>query len=234
MRTTPIRITPIRRRSQLAGKVASPHTPTGVPTRAPLRSAASGATMMARRNWRVRTRPKTALYRETSGTARVGGIRKGRRANATNPRPNPASPNTQLASARMPAPASHVRLTGCLSPTRAQAGRHGTSVHAGDQAAVSPAPPDRYCRGPSPGHDAAHGRAPLGLGTCPCTIPRVARPRSPETPRRRIATNSAGRPTSRAGWERSGSATRHGGALRAHAGSRCRRRSPVARQTTMR
>jgi hypothetical protein len=66
---------------------------------------------LASRAGKARNRPKTALYRETSGTASVGGIKKGRRANATNPRPNPASPNTKLASARMPAPASHVRLT---------------------------------------------------------------------------------------------------------------------------
>jgi hypothetical protein len=55
---------------------------------------------------------------EMSGTAVVGGIRKGSRDNATNPRPKPASPNTKLASARMLAPATHARLTRRPSTTQ--------------------------------------------------------------------------------------------------------------------
>jgi hypothetical protein len=82
----------------------------------------------------------------------------------------------------------------------------GTSAPAGDQALVSPAPPDRRRGCPSPGHGAAHGRAPLGLGTCQCAIPSVTRLRSPETPRRRTATSSAGHPTSPNGRERSSNA----------------------------
>ena len=111
MMTTPIRVNPISRRSQMAGKVASTHTPTGVPASAPHRSAARGNTTISRRNWMDMTRAKAALYTEISGTAVVGGIRKGSRDNATNPRPKPASPNTKLASARMPAPATHARPT---------------------------------------------------------------------------------------------------------------------------
>ena len=168
MMTTPMRVSPISRRSQLAGKVASTHTPTGVPTSAPLRSATRCENTMSRRNWMDMTRAKAALYTETSGTAMVRGIRKGSRDNATNPRPKPASPNTKLASARMPAPATHATLTRYPSPTRAHAGRRRTTAPRGRQGscvATSPGsaprlsvtlPSGTYGHGLPGGESAAH------------------------------------------------------------------------------
>jgi hypothetical protein len=130
MRTTPIRMHPIRRRSQLAGKVANPHTPTGVPTRAPLRSAGQrrGHEVTAQLQGQDQAEDRTVHGDERNGQRRgqeEGQEGQGHQPEAKSRQPEHTARQCQDAGSRQP------RQAHAAPFHHARPGSQGTSTPAG-------------------------------------------------------------------------------------------------------